>query len=138
MIINDEEGNRVASFAPAFISKAYSLLEVEISVTTYSFKSLTFHYTTTVKGMMTEGKTFRHNQSREYEMANLRTPFKIVALMLSRVYGRPDGKMYNFGWIPFMYYVAMEGTVFNWVDIATKNLSKGIKESQEGLKQNKL
>ena len=76
-------------------------------MTTYWVKSLKFDYTTTIKGVMTEGKTFRHNQSREYEMANLRTPFKIVALMLSRVYGRSDGKTYNFGWIPLMYYVAM-------------------------------
>ena len=37
-----------------------------------------------------------------------------------------------------MYYVAMEEKVFNWADIATKNLSKGIKVAQEGLKQSKL
>ena len=54
--------------------------------------------------------------------------------MISKLYGRADGKKYNFGWIPVMYYVAMEGTIFNWVDIATRNLSKGIKASQEGLK----
>ena len=57
--------------------------------------------------------------------------------MLSRVYGRSNGKMYNFGWIPIMYYVAMEGTVFKWADIATRNLSKGIKEAHAGLKQSK-
>ena len=33
MMINDEEGNPVASFGPAFISTAYSLPETEISVT---------------------------------------------------------------------------------------------------------
>ena len=36
-----------------------------------------------------------------------------------------------------MYYVAIEGTVFNWLNIATKNLSKCIKVAQEGLKQSK-
>ena len=71
IIINDEEGNHVASFAPAFISKAYSLPEVEISVTTDWVKSLKFDYITTVKGMMNEGKTFRHKQSGEYETSNL-------------------------------------------------------------------
>ena len=60
MIINDEEGNPVASFAPVFISKVYSLLEVEISVTTDWVTSLKFEYTTTLKGMMPEGKTFKH------------------------------------------------------------------------------
>ena len=53
------------------------------------------------------------------------------------MYGRADGKTYNFGWIPLMYYVAMEGTNFNWVDIATRKFSKGIKETHEGLKQKK-
>ena len=62
MIINDEEGNPIASFTLAFISKVYSLLEGEISVTTNWVKSLKFDYTTTVKGMMTEVKTFRHKQ----------------------------------------------------------------------------
>ena len=42
MIINDEGGNPLASFAPAFISKAYSLPEGEISVTTDRVKSLKF------------------------------------------------------------------------------------------------
>ena len=88
--------------------------------------------------MMIEGKTFKHKQSGEYETASLRTPFTLIALMLSRLYGRCDGKTYNFGWIPLMYYVEMEGTIFNWVDITTKNLSKSIKAAQEGLKQSKL
>ena len=56
MIINDEEGNPVASFALTFISKAYSLPELEIRVTIEWVKSLKFDYTTTVKGMMTKGK----------------------------------------------------------------------------------
>ena len=59
MIINDEEGNPIASFAPAFISKAYSLPEVEINVTTNWVKSIKFDYTTTMKGMMIEGKNLR-------------------------------------------------------------------------------
>ena len=33
MMTNDEEGNHVASFVPAFISAAYSLPKKEISVT---------------------------------------------------------------------------------------------------------
>ena len=71
MIINDEEGKHVASFTPAFISAAYSLLEKEISVTTKWVKSLKFDYTTTSMMMVAEGKTFRHKQSEEYETAHL-------------------------------------------------------------------
>ena len=50
--------------------------------------------------------------------------------MISRLYGKVDGKTYNFGWIPLMYYVAMEGKKFNWADIATRNLAKGVKAGQ--------
>ena len=77
--------------------------------------------------MVVEGKTFRHKQSGEYETAHLRTPFRIIALIISTLYGRADGKTYDFGWIPLMYYVAMEGTIFNGADIATRNLSKCVK-----------
>ena len=100
-------------------------------------KSLKLDYTATVKMMVAEGKTFRHKQYGEYETAHLQTPFRIMALMLSILYGRSDGKLYNFGWIPLMYYVAMEGRIFNWADIVSKNLAKCIKEAQEGLQQSK-
>ena len=87
--------------------------------------------------MVPKGKTFRHKQSGKDETNHLRTPFRIIALMMSKLYSRADGKMYNFGWIPLMYYVAMEGTIFNWEDIVSRNLDKCIKEAQEGLQQSK-
>ena len=133
MIINDEENKGVAYFAPAFILASYNFLEKEISVTTEWVRSLKLDYTATTKMMVAEGKTFRHKQYGEYETAHLRTPFRIIALMLRRIYGRADGKLYNFGWIPLMYYVAMEGRIFNWADIMSRNLAKCIKATQEGL-----
>ena len=56
-------------------------------MTTDWVKSLKTDYTTTVKGMMTDGKNFIHKQSEKYETGNLRTPFRIVALMFNRVVG---------------------------------------------------
>ena len=50
-----------------------------------------FDYTTTTKMMVAEGKTFRHKQSGEYETSDLRTPFRIIALMISKLYDRDDG-----------------------------------------------
>ena len=47
MMINDEEGNPVAYFTPAFILAAYSLPKIEISVTMEWVKILKFDYTTT-------------------------------------------------------------------------------------------
>ena len=57
--------------------------------------------------------------------------------MLRRLYDRDDGKLYNFGWIPLMYYATIEGIIFNWAYIVSRNLAKCIKAAQEGLKQSK-
>ena len=57
-------------------------------------------------------------------MTHIRAPFKIIALLLSKLYGRANGNIYNVDWLTLMYYVAMEGTIFNWEDIATRNLAK--------------
>ena len=71
MMTNDEEGNHVSSLSPAFISTSYSLLEIELSVTTEWVKILKFDYIATKKMMVAEGKTLRHKQSGEYETTHL-------------------------------------------------------------------
>ena len=58
-------------------------------------------------------------------------------LLLNKIYGRANGKFYKFGWITLIYHIAMKGTLFNWADIISKNLSTSIKASQEGLHLNK-
>ena len=76
--------------------------------------------------MMTEGKPFRHREYGEYENANLRTPYRLVALMLNKLFDRFDGIFYKISWIPFIYHVTMEGIVFNWVDTIVNSLSSYI------------
>ena len=44
-----------------------------------------FDYTTQAKMMVDEGKTFRHKQLGEYETTHLRTPFRIIVLMISKL-----------------------------------------------------
>ena len=51
--------------------------------------------------------------------------------MLNRIFGRADGKFYKIGWIPLMYHVTMEGTVFNWEDIISNGLSSCITVAQK-------
>ena len=53
----------------------------------------------------------------------------VIMLTLNKIYGREDGKFYKFGWIPLIYHIAMEGTVFNWADIIAINMSTSIKEA---------
>ena len=105
----------------------------KISVTTEWVKRLKLYYATTAKMMMVEGKKFRHKQSGKYETTHLRTPYRLIVLLLNKMYGRDDGKFCKFGWIALIYHIAMKGTIFNWSDITAKNLSTSIKASQASL-----
>ena len=46
--------------------------------------------------------------------------------MLNKILGRENWKFYKMGWIPLIYHVAMQGTIFNWADIVANILSSCI------------
>ena len=129
MLMNDVENKSFASFTPSFLAAAYSLPERVVSLKTTWVKGLKFDYTAKARMMMIDGKTFRNKQSVEYETTHLKTPYRLIVLLLNKIYGRADGRFYKFGWIALIYRMAMKGTVFNWVDIIAKNFSTIIKES---------
>ena len=52
--------------------------------------------------------------------------------MLNMIFNRDDGIFYNIGWIPLIYHVTMEGTIFNWSYILANSLSSCITATQEG------
>ena len=111
--MNDTQNKYFTSFTPTFLSTAYSLPEKEVSVTTKWVKGLKFDYTAKARMMMIDGKIFRNKQSREYETAHLKTPYRLIVLLLNKIYGRADGRFYKFGWIALIYHIAMKGTFFN-------------------------
>ena len=63
--------------------------------------------------MMIEGKQFLQKASHKYETSSLGTRYRIIALILNKSFSREHGKLYKMGWIPFIYHVAMQGTMFN-------------------------
>ena len=75
------------------------------------------------KNMVVTENQFLYKASGEYETANRRTPYRLIALILNRFFGRANGKLYKISWIPIIYYVDMQGMIFNWVDIMTSSLS---------------
>ena len=89
------------------------------------------------KRMMVVGKKLCQRATDEYETTSLHTPYRIIALMLNKIFGRANGKLYKLSWIPLIYYVAMQGTIFNWADIVANNLSSCIAATQGGLTQRK-
>ena len=76
--------------------------------------------------IMIEGNIFRYKSSHEYETSSLHTPYTLIALILIRIFIRENGKFYKLGWIPLIYHVAMQGTIFNCTDIVANNLSSYI------------
>ena len=76
--------------------------------------------------MMVVGKQLHQKSTSEYETIILCPPYRVIALILNRFFGRENGKMYKLIWIPLIYHVAMEGTVFNWADIVSSILSSCI------------
>ena len=87
--------------------------------------------------MAVPGKIFRTRPSREYDTATLRTPYRFIALMLNMIFGRAHGKIFKLGWVPIIFYVATQGTVFNWENIVSNNLSARIASALGGVSQKK-
>ena len=65
------------------------------------------------KRMMIEGRQTHQKETRKYEPASLCPPYRVIALMLNRIFGQENGRLYKLSWIPLIYYVAFEGTIFN-------------------------
>ena len=57
--------------------------------------------------------------------------------MLNRIFGRAHGKRFKLGWIPIIFYVATQGTIFNWENIVSNSLSTCISSALGGVSQKK-
>ena len=67
----------------------------------------------TVQRMMIPRNNFHISPSGEYETASLRTPYRLIGLMLNRIFRRANGKNFKIGWVPVIFFVATQGTIFN-------------------------
>ena len=67
----------------------------------------------TVKRMMIPGNNFQTRPSRGYDTSTLHAPYKFIALMLNIILDRAHVKRFKIGWIPVIFFVATQGTIFN-------------------------
>ena len=58
--------------------------------------------------------------------------------MLNMIFGISNGKNFKLSWVPVIFFVATEGTIFNWANIVSNSLSSCISESLRGVLQKKL
>ena len=103
MILANIERQGYAAYSPAYVSMAYNLPPPQTYLTESWLKDLNLDMVETVKRMMIPGKNFRTRPSREYETSSLRTPYRLIALMLNKIFGRANGKNFKIGWVLVMF-----------------------------------
>ena len=101
----------------------YHLPEAHVYLTQDWLKAIKLDLVETLKRMLVPRKNFRTRPSGEYDTANLRTPYRFIALMLNRIFRRDHGKGFKLEWVPIIFYVATQGIVFNWANIVSNSLS---------------
>ena len=116
---------------------AYHLPSPQTYLTEGWLKELGMDLVETVKKIMIPGKNFRTRPSREYETSTLHAPYRFIALMLNIIFGKANGKIFKMGWIPVIYFVATQGTIFNWANIVSNSLSSCISQTLGGVSQKK-
>ena len=114
---------------------AYHLPSPQVYLTESWLKETDMDLVETVKRMMIPGKNFRTRPSGEYDTSTLRAPYKFIALMLNRIFGRAHQKIFKIEWIPVIYFVATQGTIFNWSNIVSNSLSACISVALGGVSQ---
>ena len=122
MILENTAKQGYAASSLPYVSMAYHLPSPQVYLTKRWLKEIAMDLVETVKRMMILGKNFRTRPSGEYDTSTLCAPYKFIALMLNRIFGRSHGKSFKIGWIIVIFFVATLGTIFNWENIVSNNL----------------
>ena len=135
MILANVDKQGYAAYSPGYVALAYHLLEAQVYLTEDWLKAIKMDLVETLKRMLMLGKNFRTRPTREYDTTSLRTPYRFIALMINRIFGSAHGKSFKLEWVPIIFYVATQGTVFNWANIVSNSLSVGIASTLGGVSQ---
>ena len=84
---------------------AYNLPTTQTYLTENWLKELNIDMVETVKKMMIPGRNFCTRPSGEYEASILCTPYRFIALMLNRIFGRENGKSFKIGWYQLYFFM---------------------------------
>ena len=113
MILENVDKQGYATYSPGYVALAYHFLEAQIFLTEDWMRNIRMDLVETLKRMLMPRINFRTRPMGEYDTASLRTPYKFIALMLNRIFGRAHGKSFKLEWMPIIFYVATQGTIFN-------------------------
>ena len=91
MILSNIEGQGYFAYMLSYVAHAYKLPTPQTYLTQGWLKDLDLDVLENVKRMRVPRKKFRTRPSREYETANLCTPYRLIALILNRIFRRENG-----------------------------------------------
>ena len=123
MILENIAKQGYAAYSLGYVSMGYNLPTTQVYLIESWLKELNLDMLETINKMMIPGNKFRTRTSGEYETSTLCTPYRFTVLMMNINFGRDNGKRFKMGWIPFIYFFATQGTIFNWESIVSNNLS---------------
>ena len=135
MILENADKQGYAAYSPGYVALAYHLPEAQIFLTDDWLRNIRMDLVETLKRMLLPGRNFRTRPTGEYDTASLRTPYRFIALMLNRIFGRAHGKSFKLEWMPIIFYVATQGTIFNWANIVSNSLSACMASALGGVSQ---
>ena len=105
MILDNTKGHGYATYIPAYVAMSYKLPTPQNYLTEGWLKDPNLDVVETVKRMMIPGKNFCTRPSGEYETTSLCTPYRLIALMLNRIYKISNGNNFKIGWVPVIFFV---------------------------------
>ena len=117
------------------MAQDYNFPEVQIYLTEDWLKSIRMDLIETLKRMLMPRKNFRTRPTGEYDTTSLRSPYRFIALMLNRIFGRSHDKSFKLEWVSIIFYVATQGTIFNWANIVSNSLSACMASALGGVSQ---
>ena len=106
MILENIDKQSYVAYSPGYVALAYHFPEAQIYLTKDWLRNIRMDLVETLKRMLMPGRNFRTRPTGEYETASLRTPYRFIALMLNRIFGRAHDKIFKLEWVPIIFYVA--------------------------------
>ena len=88
---------------------AYYLPEEHVFLFDDWLNNLRMDLVETLKRMMFPGRNFKTRMMGEYDTVSLRAPYRFIALMLNRIFGRAHGKSFKLGWMPIIFMLRPRG-----------------------------
>ena len=132
MILGDVNKQGYAAYSHGYGALAYQLPEAHVFLSDDWLKNIKMDLVETLKRMRLQGKHYRYKPSRYYDIVSLRVPYGFIALILKRIFGRAHGRLFKLEWIPIIFHVATQGTIFNWASLVSNSLSTGLAFSRGG------